>query len=71
MDKEQTGGMVIPPGITSSWTRNPTEECLFHRELPAQGQGIHPRKGIPPEITSSFTLIQTGKIKMRRKSSKW
>jgi hypothetical protein len=26
MDKESTGGMAIPPGITSSWTRNLQEE---------------------------------------------
>jgi hypothetical protein len=34
-------------------------------KLPAQGPGIHRRNGIPPGITSSFTPIQTGKIKMR------
>jgi hypothetical protein len=27
------------PGITSSWTRNPPEEWLFLRELPACGRG--------------------------------
>jgi hypothetical protein len=26
MDEESTGGMVMPPGIASSWTRNPPEE---------------------------------------------
>jgi hypothetical protein len=30
MDEESTKGMVIPSGITSSWTRNPQEECLFY-----------------------------------------
>jgi hypothetical protein len=29
MDKESTGGMVIPPGITSSWAWNPPEERDF------------------------------------------
>jgi hypothetical protein len=44
-DEESTGGMVIPPGITSSWTkyppgitsswtRNPLGEWLFRRESP-------------------------------------
>jgi hypothetical protein len=40
----------------------------FCRELPAQGPEIHPKKGIPPGITSLFTRIQAGKIKTRRKS---
>jgi hypothetical protein len=39
----------------------------FRRELPAYRRGIHPRKGIPPGITSLFTQIQAGKIKMRGK----
>jgi hypothetical protein len=26
MDEESTGGMVIPPGITSSGTKNPPKE---------------------------------------------
>jgi hypothetical protein len=33
----------------------------FRRKLPAYRRGIHPRKGIPPGITCSSTLIQTGK----------
>jgi hypothetical protein len=41
----------------------------FRRELLAHRQGIHPRKRIPLGITSSFTLIQTGKIKIRKKFS--
>jgi hypothetical protein len=32
-----------------------------------QGQEIHPRKGIPPGITSLFTRIQAGEIKTRGK----
>jgi hypothetical protein len=36
MDEESTGGMVIPPGITSSWTRNVLEELLFRGDLRAQ-----------------------------------
>jgi hypothetical protein len=42
------------------------EFCL---ELPGHSQGIHPRKEIPPGMTSSFTLIRADKIKMRGKSS--
>jgi hypothetical protein len=61
--------MVIPPGITSSWTRKLPEEGLFRRELLAHRRGIHPRNGIPPGITSSGTLIQTVKFKIREKSS--
>jgi hypothetical protein len=40
----------------------------FPPELPAQEQEIHPRKRIPPGITSLFTQIQAGKIKTREKS---
>jgi hypothetical protein len=40
----------------------------FCRELPAHGQGIHARKGIPPGTTSLFTRNQAGKIKSRGKS---
>jgi hypothetical protein len=32
---------VILPGITTPWTRNPQEELLFRRELPAHRRGIH------------------------------
>jgi hypothetical protein len=32
---------MILPGITTSGTKNPHEEWLFRRELPAHGQGIH------------------------------
>jgi hypothetical protein len=41
MDEESTGGMVILPGITSLWTRNPPVKVLFRRELQAQPGGIH------------------------------
>jgi hypothetical protein len=97
--------MDIPPRITISRTRNPTEELDsagnyklidekstrgrgFHRKngysaenyqlrdeestrgmgfywkLQARRRKIHLRKGIPPGITRSWKLIQTGKIKM-------
>jgi hypothetical protein len=39
-----------------------TEGMGFRRELTAHWRGIHPRKGIPPIIISSFTLIHTGII---------
>jgi hypothetical protein len=58
--------LAILLGITSLKTRNPSEEWLFRRELPAQGLGSHWRNGFPPGITSSWMLIQ---IKMREKSS--
>jgi hypothetical protein len=48
-------------------TRITWDKWRFCRELPPHGQGIHPRKGIPPGITT-FTHIQAGKIKMHRKS---
>jgi hypothetical protein len=32
--------MFMPPGITSSWTKNPPEEMLFRRELLDHGRGI-------------------------------
>jgi hypothetical protein len=72
-DEESTRGNVISPGITSSRTRNPPEECFWNRNLPEEWDSgryyqiidweIHPRKGILPEITSSLMLIQTGEIK--------
>jgi hypothetical protein len=34
----------------------------FSLELLGHRRKIHPRKRIPPGITSSFTLIQAGKI---------
>jgi hypothetical protein len=40
---------------------------VFRQELLAQRQGTHPRKGIPPGITSLFTWIQDCKIKIRGK----
>jgi hypothetical protein len=43
----------------------------FRRELPAHRQGIYPRKVFSPGITSLFTRIQAGKIKIRGKSFKW
>jgi hypothetical protein len=39
----------------------------FCPKLPAHRQGFHSRTGIPPEISSSWTLTQTGKIKKRKK----
>jgi hypothetical protein len=42
----------------------------FCRELSAHRQGINLRKWIPLGITSLFTRIQTGKIKMLGKSFK-
>jgi hypothetical protein len=33
--------MVILPGVTTSWTRNPPEEWLFRLDLPPHGRGIH------------------------------
>jgi hypothetical protein len=42
----------------------------FRRELLAHRRGIHQRKGIPPGITSSFRLIQTGKIKSKDQNSR-
>jgi hypothetical protein len=45
---------TILPGITSSRTRNPLEEWLFRRELPAQGLS-HRRNGFPPGLTSSWS----------------
>jgi hypothetical protein len=50
--------------------RNPPEDWLYRWELLAQGRRIPLRNGIPPKITSSWKLIQTGKIKLREKSSK-
>jgi hypothetical protein len=49
MDEESHGGSVFPPGITSSWTRNPMAE------LPAHERGIYPRNIFLPGITSSWT----------------
>jgi hypothetical protein len=40
----------------------------FPPGITAQGPEIHVRKGIPPEITSLFTLIQAGKLKACLKS---
>jgi hypothetical protein len=39
----------------------------FCGELPTHKRGIHPRKRIPPGITSLFTQIQAGKIKVHGK----
>jgi hypothetical protein len=49
---------------------NPTrwDKWGICQELPPHRQGIHPRKGIPPGITNSYTWIQAGKIKIRGKS---
>jgi hypothetical protein len=40
----------------------------FRQELPAHRREIYLKNGIPPGISSFFTLTQTGKIKIRRKS---
>jgi hypothetical protein len=40
---------------------------VFRREV--HGRGTRQRNGIPPEITSSWMLIQVGKIELREKSS--
>jgi hypothetical protein len=42
---------------------------VFRGESQVHGRGIHWRDGISPGITSSWTLIQVGSIKMREKSS--
>jgi hypothetical protein len=69
MDEESTGRMVIPLGITSSCTRNLLEEGLFRRELPPHRRRIHSMNEIPLGITSTWTLIQTFKIKICEKPS--
>jgi hypothetical protein len=56
MDEESTRGMVIPLGITSSWTRNQPEEWLFYWELPAHGRGINQRNGYS---TGNYLLMNT------------
>jgi hypothetical protein len=33
VDEESTGGMVIPPGITSSWTRNYLKNVYTSRKI--------------------------------------
>jgi hypothetical protein len=40
------------------------EGMVFRWESQVHGRGIHHRNVIPPGITSSWTLIQVGKIKM-------
>jgi hypothetical protein len=57
--------MFISQRIASSGTRNPPEELDSSGESPAQRHVILPRKGIQPGISSSFALIQSGKIKKR------
>jgi hypothetical protein len=42
-------GRLIPPGITSSWMRNPSKEFLFRRMWQ-----LNSIKIIPPGITSSL-----------------
>jgi hypothetical protein len=69
MDEEFPGGIVIPLGTYYLRDEEPSGGTGFRRELLAHRQGILSRKGIPREITSSFTLIITGKIIMREKSS--
>jgi hypothetical protein len=67
LGEDITGRMIIPPGITSSWTRNQLEEVKIRRESPAHRRGIQAKNGIPPFINSSWTLIQNVKIKIRGK----
>jgi hypothetical protein len=56
-DEEFSGGMIIPPGTTSSRMRNSLEERLFRQEPPAHGWGIFcGGMVIPSEITGSWTL---------------
>jgi hypothetical protein len=72
MHKESHEKIVIPPGMTSLRTRYSPSERYFRRELPAHIDE-EPTGGmvILPEITSSWTLIQTGKIKIRGENPKF
>jgi hypothetical protein len=45
-----------------------TGGTVFSRESQVHGRGINRKNVIPPGITSSWTLIQVGKIKMQEKS---
>jgi hypothetical protein len=47
-----------------------TGGMFFRQESQVHGRGIHRRNGFPPVIPSSWTLIQVGKIKMQKRSSK-
>jgi hypothetical protein len=62
-DEESKGGMLIPPGINCSVKRNSPEEW----DSAGNYQLIDEESN--QVIISSFTLIQTDKIKMRRLSS--
>jgi hypothetical protein len=46
--------MVIKPGITSSWTKNPPEEWLFTGTYQLMDEESSAGKVIPPGITSSW-----------------
>jgi hypothetical protein len=51
MGEESTGGMVIPPGITGSKTRNLPDECYFS----GQGPAIHRKNGYS---IGNFQLVE-------------
>jgi hypothetical protein len=70
IDEESTGGMIIPAGNCQLTDEESTGGLGSCEVLTVHRRGIHWRKGIPQGIASSFTLIQTGKIKVRGKSSK-
>jgi hypothetical protein len=59
------GQMGILPEITTTWTRNPPEECESAGNYQLVDKESIQGKGIPPGITSLFKRIQAGKIKMR------
>jgi hypothetical protein len=47
-----------------------TKGMVFRQESHVHRRGINRRNGIPPGITSSWTLIQVGKIKTSNVSNK-
>jgi hypothetical protein len=69
MDKESTGRMLIPLGITSSWMRNSPEEYFSTGNHKLMDEVFTRGMVIPLGITISWMLIRAGKIKMREKSS--
>jgi hypothetical protein len=70
MDTESTGGMVFSARNLPAHGRGIHLKMVYSAgNYQLTAPGIHPKKRIPPEITCSFALIQTSKIKMRRKSS--
>jgi hypothetical protein len=67
LDVESTKGMVIPPGITGFWKRNPPKEWLFLRGWQASVSGIHQRNGyssenrrLPEEESTKGMVIPPG-----------